>query len=341
MPNIVTSHDMVVWKKHRARIFSKCFEFCKKYSLPIITIPSLDSLDYTQKKVEKIVYIRLGDLIEPYCDWQELNNICKIKQKRLYVITDMFLDYQDLTNIKFFTFVELNGVFAVDSQMIKIESPSRLFNCFINRVESTRQSWFYFLEHHGLLDKGYVSFHLNNQKNYSIHQGKDLFDYIHTHYGLDQLPHFEKSYHALKNQVPYQNFKEIQNLLPYIEDSKYSLVLETCAADARIDQFHYSEKSFRAIQEPSIPILFTQTNGIKHLESLGFEMYLDYSTLDHLTWQERQQKLLKILIEDQIEYHQKKAVEIGLHNRQILKNMLLYASTDNYFDKFFTTILTD
>jgi hypothetical protein len=335
MLNTVTSKDMQVWRSHRTAILSKIHRFCQAHGYPIITNLSLDQVPATS---EKIVYMCIGDLIESYHNWTIFNTLCLEKQKTVFVITDNFYKYQNLSNIKFFAFTELNGVFFTDAPLDTSVSKSKLYNCFINRTESVRQSWFYFLYHYDLLDRGYVSLLMNNLESYSKYQGKDLFEYIHYKFGLDKLPHFENAYQAFKDLVPYQNFKEIGDLQPYITDSKYSLVLETCASETTEDQWHYSEKSMRALQQPTIPLLFVQSNGIALLKSLGFEMYADHSSIDNLPWQSRQQEILNILINDSIEYNQDRAIEICLHNRQVLKNMLLLAVREDYFDEFFNSV---
>ena len=331
----VTSKDMHVWRNHRNAILSRISKFCQAHQYPVITTLGLDQVpDHSNK----IVYMRVGDLIDPYHNWITFNTLCLEKQKTVFVITDNFYQYQDLSNVKFFAFTELNGVFFTDTPLNITIQKSRLYNCFINRTESVRQSWFYFLYHYHLLDQGYVSLLLNNLDSYSNCQGKDLFKFIHYNFELDKLPQFENAYQVLKDLVPYQNFTEISDLQPYITDSKYSLILETCATNATEDKWHYSEKSMRALQQPTIPLLFVQNNGIALLKSLGFELYADHSSIDDLPWQARQQKILNILINDSIEYDQDRAIEICLHNRQVLKKMLLLAQRKDYFDEFFDSI---
>jgi hypothetical protein len=336
----VASKDRQVFLAYRAQLRSRVYKFCRDHSYPVIQdikdpVTKLSNLPASAKK---IVYINVGDLIEEYAEWIKFNQQCIDNQKIVFVLTDNFYNYQNLSNIKFFSFTEMNGIFAVDDPINVSSTKSKLYNCFINRCESTRQSWFYLLHHYNLLDRGYVSLLLNNLETYSPYQGKELFDYIHHQYGLNQLPHFEKAYQALKDQVPYRNFKEIGDLTPYINDSKYSLVLETCATDPTEDKWHYSEKSLRALQQPNIPLLFVQTKGIALLKSLGFELYVDQLPMDDLPWQARQQELLKFLIEDPVEYQPDRAIEMCRHNRQILKNMLSLAMNENYFDKFFDSI---
>jgi hypothetical protein len=335
MSGQLNSKEMQVWVGRRTEIVGRLLTFCKNHSIPVITRQSLDTVPRQSKKV---VYLRIGDLIENFKSWQNFNNVCVAEQKIVYVVTDNFYKFQNLSNIYFFAFTELNGIFATDDPIIVERPKIKLFNCFMNRVESTRQSWFYFLHHYGLLDQGHVSFLLNCLPSYSKCQGKDLFDYIHKTYGLDQLVTFETAYQALKNSVPYQNFSEVGDLITYTVDSKYSLVLETCAPED-IPQWHVSEKSMRALQHPTIPLLFLQAHGLKLLKSLGFELGADYSYIDQMIWQDRQMALLKILIDDPFDYNETQAVDMCRHNRQVLRNMLISAEKKDYFDNLFTILL--
>lgn len=335
MSNTVTQSDRQTWTARRKKILSKLIQFCQVNSYPII---HKHDISHIPSQVKKVVYLRIGDLIEEYVNWVDFNDVCQKKQKIIFVITDNFYQYKDLSNIKFFAFTELNGVFVADEEWNINPVKEKLYNCFINRVESVRQSWFYFLHHYNLLDRGYVSLLMNNLDSYSKYQGRELFDHIHSNYGLDQLPHFEKAYQELKHKVPYQNFKEVNDLRPYIANSKYSLTLETCASHETNDKWHFSEKSMRVLQHPTIPILFVQNKGIELLKNLGFELYVDHSDIDNLPWQQRQQELLNILINDPFDFNKDKAIEICLHNRQILHNMLSLAIKENYFDKFFDVI---
>jgi hypothetical protein len=76
------------------------------------------------------------------------------------------------------------------------------------------------LHQNNLLDQGYVSLLMKQLISYSNLTGIDLFDYIHSHYRLDALPHFEQAYQNTRSQIPFRNFEEINNLLPYILDVK-------------------------------------------------------------------------------------------------------------------------
>ena len=238
----------------------------------------------------------------------------------LLVVTDNILQFDNLEFVWFFSYPELLGVTASYSIADLNTTPTKLYNCFIQRVDSTRQSWFYFLQHYNLLNQGHVSFLLNQLEDYSKLSGKELFDYIHREYGLHQLSHFDQAYQSLRSQVPYCNFVESSNLIPLIQDSKYSLVLETYAVDDNRNQWCVTEKLLRALQFPNYVLPFSQRGTIAILKSLGIQFNLDLDRLDQLPWQQRQQELLKFLINDQVEFDSELLYNNSLHNQQLLKS---------------------
>lgn len=329
---------MLTWKSHRQEIIKPLLNFCKSHNIPVINNHSFKNVPSSTRNV---VYLKIGDLIENFESWQQFNEVCIVQQKVVFVVTDNFYKFQNFSNIYFFAFTEMNGVFADEQSSIQIIPKSKLYNCFINRVDSVRQSWFYFLYHYNLLDQGYVSLLLNNLDSYSECKGKELFEYNHQKYKLNNLPIFETAYQNLKDLVPYQNFLETSDLVSYTAKSKYSLVLETCAVEDGLNQWHISEKSMRALQNPTIPLLFLQAQGLNLLKSLGFEFHTDYFYIDDMSWQERQSELLKMLANDFAEYNENKAIDICQHNRQILNKMLLCAKQKDYFDNLFNCILTN
>jgi hypothetical protein len=281
----------------------------------------------------------LFDLISDYNYWKKINQICAESGKVLFVITDNILKFDDLEFVNFFSCPELLGVTASYDVPANNIHPTKLYNCFIQRVDSVRQSWFYFLYHHNLLDQGYVSLLLKQLTIYSSLTGKELFDYIHQQHALYQLPHFEQAYQSLKNQVPYRNFVEEYNLLPLIQDSKYSLVLETFAVDDDRNQWCFTEKLLRALQSTNFVLPFCQKGGIAVLKSLGFQFNLDLYHLDQLSWHERQQQLLNFLINDPIDYDADMLYNTSLHNQQLLKSWKVRYQQPDFFDSIFNKVI--
>ena len=331
----INSFDQYHWRNERRIISSRIQDFCQSNDVAFISGDT--TLENSGK--EKNVFLKLFDLIPDYTYWQQVNQTCKQSGKTIFVITDNILNFKNLEFVRFFSYPELLGVTASYDTPAHNLQPSKLYNCFIQRVDSVRQSWFYFLHHYGLLDQGYVSLLLFQLTDYSLLTGKELFDHIHQKYALDQLPHFEKAYQNLKNQVPYRNFPENNNLLPLIQDSKYSLVLETCAVDDDKNQWCFTEKLLRALQFPNLVLPFCQKGSIAILKSLGFEFNLNLDQLDQLSWQERQKYLLDFLINDSVEFNPEILYNTSLHNQQLLKSWKIKYQQPDFFNNLFNEII--
>lgn len=334
----IDSSDQHQWMAERLILVDRVKNFCQDHNVDFVPFIS-GKIDFIKNSTrDKIVYMCLFDLIFDYTYWQKINQACVASGKILFVITDNILKFDDLEFVNFFSCPELLGVTAYDIP-INAHRPNKLYNCFIQRVDSVRQSWFYFLYHHDLLDQGYVSLLLKQLTSYSSLTGKELFDYIHQQHALYQLPHFEQAYQNVKNQVPYRNFVEEYNLLPLTQDSKYSLVLETYAVDDDRNQWCFTEKLFRALQSTSFVLPFCQKRGIATLKSLGFKFNLDLDHLDQLSWQERQQQLLNFLINDTLDYDANVLYNISLHNQQLLKSWKVRYQKPDFFDNIFNKVI--
>ena len=329
----INSLDQYAWRGERIIINGRIQEFCRKNQINFIFTLSEDSIKNSVS--DKIVWMQLFDLIPEYKYWQHLDLICKQSGKVLFVVTDNILKFNNLDHIKFFSYPELLGVTATYNKLPTISHPpSKLYNCFMQRADPIRQSWFYFLYQNNLLNNGYVSFLLKHLDNPLT--GEALFEHIHYQYSLNQLPHFEHAYQDLKDQIPYRNFDENYNLLPLIQDSKYSLVLETSAVNDDLDQWHFTEKSLRALQFPNILLLFSQKGSIAILKSLGFKFALDLDFIDNLPWQDRQQQLLNLLINDQVDVNKDILYNISLCNRELLQSWKSKYQKIDFFDEFYT-----
>lgn len=260
--------------------------------------------------------------------------------KHLFYLTDNIVDTTQtikFKNITVISVIELFGIFSCP-KINKPTQPSRLFNCFIQRVESVRQSWFYFLKHYDLLDKGFVSFLLFTYDFYSDKTGLELFDWIHTQYELNNLPHFEQVYHELRPHVPYKNFTEVIDLNGYAADSKYSLVLETYAVEDGHFSYCYTEKLHRALQTPTVNLLFSQQHSLSALAKLGFKIDNFMLQIDKLPWIERQQKLLNILVKDLVAFDPDLLYNNALHNQELIQNYKQEFFKGQFLDKIFTDI---
>lgn len=148
---------------------------------------------------------------------------------------------------------------------------SKNFNCFINRNDPIRQSWFYLLYSRELLDHGFVSF--SGHSRMHEYQDLELFDQIHK----DTLSSFDPIHQVIRNLVPYKNFQETGNLCDTILSTKFSIIIETYFE--RTDALTFSEKTFRALQVPRPWLLFHATGSVSALRDLGFYVFDDF--IDH------------------------------------------------------------
>ena len=209
------------------------------------------------------------------------------------------------------------------------------------RIDSIRQSWFYLLHKHNLLDKGYVSFWLTQKEGFKERiSGLPLFDYIHHHYQLNKIPEFEKSYQQLRNTVPYCNFQDNESVIAKIFDSKYSMILETFATLDNVGAWSVTEKLMRSLQLPNINLAFCQKHLFRELKKLGFEYDTLLDDIDHLDWVDRQNKILDILIRDEIDFDPIHKYNQCVHNQHILESWKRTYLKSDFFDQLFDEIIS-
>lgn len=324
------------WAGNRTKIYQEFVSLCRSHDYEFVSGISVDSLDQITK--QHIVYVLMGDLINPFDEWQRIDQRCQELNKQISVITDNPLDLSgtgSLDRVKFLFDQPLLGAMWLQGKVPEFQTPERLYNCFMQRIESVRQSWFYLLYSNQLLDKGFVSFLLNQLTSYSKLKGKELFDWIHTEYNLNKVPDFELAYQNLKFQVPYKNFHDDGDLISLMTKSKYSLVLDTYAMDDDVQQWCFTEKTFVALQIPTIPLLFVQKNGYKKLEELGLKIPFDYSGFDQLGWQARQQALIDIIKNDRLEVDPNLLQQSAEYNSAVIKTWYDQYHTNGYIENLF------
>ncbi len=332
----IESYDLRIVEKERRLWPNRVFSWCKKNNINYTRDPNKITLQYNSNK---IVQIWLCDLLPSMEYWHSKNKQLQQLGVTMFVFTDNFIDFEDLEFVKFYSDPTLHAIYgSYHSTAIINHNPSKLYNCFIQRVDSVRQSWFYFLHLKGLLKQGHVSFLLFQLADYSSLTGVELFDYIHYHYQLDQLPHFHQAYLELREKVPYRNFPELLDLTPTIQDSKYSLVLDTFAINSSTDRWTITEKAIRAMCFSSVPLLFLQTHAVKKLQSIGFQID-HHDSIDVAPWQQRQQQLLEILEQDSIDFDASTEYNRSMHNRDVCAKLQQQYRHPTYFDKFFTQVL--
>jgi hypothetical protein len=328
----VFSYDHHTFNQRRFQLFNRCARESRARNIPcVIGMPELDKVNQLG---ERTVFVWQFDLMLSATDLCKMDQELTVTGRQVYIITDNVGAVPDLKSIRMFQRPEMIGVYApVDDRDPEIKTPGRLFNCFMQRVDAVRQTWFYFLHHHNLIDQGYVSFLLKQLTDYSELTGQELFDYIHKQHGLDQLPHFESAYQHWRNQVPFRNFQEQLNLPALYSDSKYSVVCETYATADDHAFTVFNEKAIRVLQMPTIPLLFVQQHGISVLAKMGFVVGQHQMVFDNLSWQQRQQHILNVLIEDSVAYDADMLYNQVMHNRQLVTSFAQRCAAEDFFQQ--------
>lgn len=201
-------------------------------------------------------------------------------------------------------------------------SPSKKFNCFINRMDPIRQSWLYQLIRRKLFDQGYVSFNMDISRcpEDVVNLSEiEAFEYQYQKF----LSIFTDEHEFIKNAVPYKNFEDHGDITHVVYDSKFSIVLETYFDNN--DVVTYSEKTFRALQIPRPWILFSHKHAVRHLRDMGFDVLddlVEHDLYDNLDSEiERQTQLLNISVRmvDQ-NFNYQRLRQAAEHNQKLLKN---------------------
>ena len=203
--------------------------------------------------------------------------------------------------------------------------PTQLFNCFINRTDPIRQSWFYQLVRRKLIDLGSVSFLLDYRgplqpTGFDVKNKDALYQWVFEQ-GCEI---FAEEHESMRSHVPFQNFSG--DLDQTICNSKISLVLETYFD--RPDVIAFSEKIFRALQLPRPFLLYCAPGAVAALKSQGFDVYDDMVNHSYDLEINDIHRQLKILNElekfKSIVYTDKLLLEFeqrAAHNRQLLRQL--------------------
>lgn len=278
----------------------------------------------TNKKF--LVTIIIHDITLTQQQMTDINVWLELNDRQLLIFTDSLTCQDRFGNIKIISHPALFGlnylhVNPVCFQDIEHNHPSRLYNCFIHRADSVRQSWFYNLYTHNLLDQGYVSYLCYTLDNYSQKRKHELFENIHYQFKLNEIDTFDQAYNILKSQIPFQNFVENQKLHDKILDSKYSLVLDSYAVWDDANAWFISEKICRSLMLPSLHLIFAQQGTLHQLAQLGIEIDQPNLDVDNLPWIQRQQQLCDQLLQDTQHYDYPKLKQRALHNYHLFKNL--------------------
>ncbi len=180
---------------------------------------------------------------------------------------------------------EFWGTFSYSPEYTS-QQPTKLFNCFMNRICTTRQSWFYQFVRRNLLWHGNVSFLLDARQ---LPRGKELYEDNFKGYEI-----FEAEHTLMKDRVPFINFTG--DLDQAVVDSQFSVVIETYFDWPGTIAF--SEKVFRALQLPRPMMLYSMPGSVKVLKDYGFDLFDD--VVDHSYDSEPNQIQRQIMILDQL-----------------------------------------
>lgn len=315
------------------------FAYLNNFGFVKLTTNVLDKQSISSIKNDVIIACVLWELVPSLGDIKKVNQTLRHYGKKLYLFTDCIVDdhYNRFDCVTVFSVPECMGICA-DNRNYSQEKTSdkkRLYNCFMQRVDSVRQSWLYKLSNYNLLDQGHVSFLLFQLEWHA--KVDNLFEYNHFNYGMDKVENFHTAFLSLKDRVPFKNFDSDDTLEHATLNSKYSLVLETYAVDDNRHAWLFTEKTLRSLQIPNLDLIFCQKNGYKILSDLGFEC-TDFASADHLPWQQRQDALLDVLLNDKVHYDDKLERAKAAHNQEILLDWKTKVLSADFFNSYIDKI---
>jgi hypothetical protein len=228
----------------------------------------------------------------------------------------------------------LYGMYAGDTHY-QNHIPILDYNCFINRMDVNRQSWFYQLIKRNILNRGYVSFNMDVSRHVGLNQyssDSTPFEVFEDQF-IKHCTMFKNEHAIAKNIVPYRNFDINQNLNDIIMKSKFSIVLETYFHDNRVTTV--SEKIFRCLKLPRPWVLFGVAHAVKYLRELGFDVLddiVDHSYDDIEFAIDRQNSILDQVPElSKLEFTpalQERLQRAAVHNNALLTHFSAYFETD-------------
>jgi hypothetical protein len=298
-----------VWQKNWASAIDSLHTETRNYNLQLAAQGSQNLL--LSKLIDAINLDHVTQLSEKY--------------KKIFLITEQPVDKLPPNVFLRQLPSEFYGCYCVDWPMpdMPIEKD---FNCFLNRLDPIRQTWFYTLVDRGLLDRGHVSFNLHLRTGLQSPGMSDI-EMFESHH-RDFLSSFDHLKDQILKIVPYKNFVDDNDLFSISLKSKISVIVETYFE--RTDSKTFSEKTFRALQLPRPWLLFAATGCVERLRSMGFDVYDDL--VDHsydgfdtsITCVERHESILNQLPKlMDLEFTPKlldRLYQGAEHNRNILKD---------------------
>jgi len=211
--------------------------------------------------------------------------------------------------------------------------PTKKFNCFINRMDPIRQSWFYQLIRHNLFDQGLISFNMDISRHIINGQcnPRDTPLTVFEQQFQQHLQIFQHEHNVSKTMVPYRNFN--CDLPTAIMQTEFSIVLETYFD--RNEVITFSEKIFRCLKLPRPWVMFAMKNAVAYLRDLGFDVLDDlvdheYDSIEFAI--ERQIAILdqcRIMCQRELTANDiKRCEQAALHNQSLLNKLFKSFHTD-------------
>ena len=213
------------------------------------------------------------------------------------------------------------------------QKPTKKFNCFINRMDPIRQSWFYQLIRRNLVDQGLVSFNMDISRHL-LDGRRQVTDTPHAVFEQQFHRHFQifhSEHEKAKSMVPYRNFD--CDLQTAIMQTEFSIVLETYFD--RNEVITFSEKIFRCLKLPRPWVMFAMKNAVAYLRDLGFDVLDDlvdhgYDSIEFAI--ERQVAILdqcQIMCQRELTANDiKRCEQAAQHNQSLLNKLFKSFHTD-------------
>lgn len=195
------------------------------------------------------------------------------QQSRRLLVTNNWLAPGQLDTDRYEQFP--NSWYGLYAGEVSTESivPTKKFNCFINRMDPIRQSWFYQFMRRDVFDQGLISFnmdisrHIINSQCLATDSPQTVFEQQFHQY----LKIFHSEHEQAKLMVPYRNFD--CDLQTAIMQTEFSIVLETYFDRNQV--ITLSEKIFRCLKLPRPWVMFAMKNAVSYLRELGFDVLDD------------------------------------------------------------------
>jgi hypothetical protein len=232
-------------------------------------------------------------------------------------------------------YVYYTGIFK--TSLTDLLSNKKLhFLSFNGRADASRQSLFYFFNKFSLLDKSYFSY-LGDMSLSSLSDAKSLND-ITLSLIENGVPWYLKGldYNEINKQIPlkipnhtYDNKSHAYNTgEPFLyNDTFCSIITETYYKE---NHPYFTEKTFRSIAQSHPFILYSNHQGLKVLQNLGFKTFGDFwdETYDNLRDNQRLEAIMHLILEignwniDKLNNIHKRMIPVLEHNRNHFFNTL-------------------